>query len=189
MKKRQGLYWLSGGVLCLITLFLAGKLLLNMEQKTEAIAQEQLKSIVLEKYPGNVIDEHIENDTYAVDLERETGTYKILVNTNTGAVISLKKTGQPTTSVNEDTSSSQPKDDSKTEDKGNTAAEPVKKLTNEEAIQIALEQISGQLDDIELESVDGVSYYFVEIEHNNGSEAEVQINAITGEIKSVIWDD
>ena len=189
MKKKNGLYWLVGGILCLITIFLVGRLWLNTEQKTEAMTQEELKSIVLEKYPGHIIDEQIEHDMYAVDLERETGTYKILVNMHTGEVMSLKKSDQPTASVNEETSSSQPKDDPQTEEQENTASEPVNKLTNEEAIQIALQQVSGQLDDLELEIVEGVSYFFVEIEHNNGSEAEVQINAITGEIKSVIWDD
>jgi uncharacterized membrane protein YkoI len=45
------------------------------------------------------------------------------------------------------------------------------------------------LDDIEAKNIDGIVYYLVDIEANDGREATVEINAITGEITTLTWDD
>lgn len=62
-------------------------------------------------------------------------------------------------------------------------------ITEHEAIQIALKQVKGQLNDIELETDDNLPYYLVEIDTNDEREATVQIHAITGEVLSITWDD
>ena len=35
----------------------------------------------------------------------------------------------------------------------------------------------------------GLTYYFVEIEQANDQEATVQINAISGKVMTITWDD
>ncbi|MDZ5712963.1 PepSY domain-containing protein [Jeotgalibacillus haloalkalitolerans] len=66
--------------------------------------------------------------------------------------------------------------------------EPARILSEQEAIDIALGTVSGEVDDVDLEQQDGVPYFLIEIETEEG-DATVQINAISGEIMSTIWDD
>lgn len=61
-------------------------------------------------------------------------------------------------------------------------------LTFEEAKEIALSEQDGYIDDIELETDDGYTYYEVEIE-NRDAEYDIYIDAYTGEILKVETDD
>lgn len=67
--------------------------------------------------------------------------------------------------------------------------EPAKRLTENDAVQIARTQVQGELDDIWLETESDQPYYLVKIETNDDREAIVQIHAITGDVMSVAWDD
>ena len=67
--------------------------------------------------------------------------------------------------------------------------EPAKRLTENDAVQIARTQVQGELDDIWLETESDQPYYLVKIETNDDREATVQIHAITGDVKTVAWDD
>ncbi|OJH19589.1 PepSY domain-containing protein [Heyndrickxia sp. FSL K6-6286] len=66
---------------------------------------------------------------------------------------------------------------------------PNKRLSEQEAIKIALKQVQGEVDDVDFDTIDSMPYYFVQIETADNYEAEIQIHAITGEVKSVTWDD
>gem|GEM_PF-6404984 len=65
-------------------------------------------------------------------------------------------------------------------------------LTEQQAIQIALRQLKGEVDDVDfIKTTDG-GYYLVEIEidvDDGPDEATYQIHAISGKIMSVTWDD
>lgn len=69
------------------------------------------------------------------------------------------------------------------------AKEQATRLTKEEAIKIALENVNGKVDDVDLEHSGGLTYYLVEIEQANDQEATVQINAISGKVMTITWDD
>ena len=48
----------------------------------------------------------------------------------------------------------------------------------------------GVVDDVDEETINGIAYYFVEVESSsNDREATIEINAITREVKSITWDD
>ncbi|WP_286230885.1 PepSY domain-containing protein [Neobacillus mesonae] len=66
---------------------------------------------------------------------------------------------------------------------------PTVKVSEAEASKIALKQVKGKVDDIELEESGGTSYYLVDIDTEDDREATIQIHAITGEVLSVTWDD
>lgn len=66
---------------------------------------------------------------------------------------------------------------------------PTKKLTENEAVNIAIQQVTGNVDEVDYEIKDNMPYYFVKIETNDDEEAIIQIHAITGEVKSITWDD
>jgi uncharacterized membrane protein YkoI len=71
----------------------------------------------------------------------------------------------------------------------NPSVESNKIITIEQATAIATKHVNGIVDDIELRKLSKESYYLVEIDTVNGREVVVQVNAITGIIMSVIWDD
>ncbi|WP_410768923.1 PepSY domain-containing protein [Fontibacillus sp. BL9] len=63
-------------------------------------------------------------------------------------------------------------------------------LTESEASELALAEIPGEVDDVELRGVDsGTPYYLVDIDLVDGREATVEINAISGVIRTVTWDE
>jgi uncharacterized membrane protein YkoI len=64
-----------------------------------------------------------------------------------------------------------------------------KRLTIEEANNLALKEVPGVVDDVDEELINGISHYFVKIESPNDREAIVEINTITGEVASITWDD
>lgn len=70
----------------------------------------------------------------------------------------------------------------------------VPRITANEAAIIAVNEVGGEVDDIELEEINGSYYYLVEIEFEDEDddddlEAVVQIDSITGDVLSVTWDD
>ncbi|MCQ6274472.1 PepSY domain-containing protein [Bacillus sp. V3B] len=67
--------------------------------------------------------------------------------------------------------------------------ESPKRLTEQDAIALALQQVPGVVEDVDVETINGVGYYFVEVETIDDREATIEINAITGEVKSLTWDD
>ncbi|MGF9699506.1 MULTISPECIES: PepSY domain-containing protein [Paenibacillus] len=76
------------------------------------------------------------------------------------------------------------------------ASEPAKEddpprfLSEKEAEQKALARVPGEVDDTELRGTNsGNPYYLVEIDLEDGREAIVQVNAISGAIRSVTWDE
>lgn len=62
-------------------------------------------------------------------------------------------------------------------------------LTSEQAGEIALQKVAGTIDDIEYGDEEEAGSYLVDINAENGEEATVRINAISGEILSISWDD
>lgn len=63
-------------------------------------------------------------------------------------------------------------------------------LTDAEASKRALAKVPGVVDDVDLRDTDsGIPYYLIEIDLKDGREATVEVNAISGAIRSVTWDD
>ncbi|PYZ98118.1 hypothetical protein CR205_05850 [Alteribacter lacisalsi] len=63
-------------------------------------------------------------------------------------------------------------------------------ISEQEAINIALNEFQGEVDDVDLEQKDGRLVYEIEIENDStGIEADFIIDAYTGEILSIEYDD
>ena len=62
-------------------------------------------------------------------------------------------------------------------------------LSEEQAIEIALAEVGGELQEAELEREDGMSVFEIEILTADGTEVEVEINAETGEILEIDEED
>lgn len=61
-------------------------------------------------------------------------------------------------------------------------------ITEQQAVQIALEQLKGEVDSVDFEETSEGGYYLVEIETQD-DEATFQIHAVSGKVLSVTWDD
>ncbi|WP_052476505.1 PepSY domain-containing protein [Cohnella kolymensis] len=62
-------------------------------------------------------------------------------------------------------------------------------LTAADASLLAAKQVKGTVKDVDLRQTKAGAYYLVEIRGGKEKKAVVQINAITGAIMSVTWDD
>ena len=60
-----------------------------------------------------------------------------------------------------------------------------KKANRRTGKNAALKEVPGKWIISEAKNVNGISYYLVEIEANDGREATVEINAITGKINTL----
>ena len=61
-------------------------------------------------------------------------------------------------------------------------------MTEEQVIAIALEEVPGEVQDVELETEDGMQVYEIEILTADGLEMEVEIAAATGDVLEIEAD-
>lgn len=104
-----------------------------------------------------------------------------------------KKEDTPKTSIekkekSEEQSNSETKDKQVSEKKPKKEKEKKTVISRDEAIEIALAQFSGEVDDVDLEEEDGRLIYEIEIERDD-QEAEIEIDAYTGEVIVMEIDD
>ncbi|MEH7254205.1 PepSY domain-containing protein [Neobacillus niacini] len=130
------------------------------------LSEEDIKKIVLTAVNGSLVSlEKINNNqefSYKAIVNGADKQTTIVVDAFSGTILS-----STTTVINQ----------------------PPKRLTENEAVQIASTRVQGEVDDIWLETENNQTYYFVKIETKDDREATVQIHAITGEVKTVTWDD
>ncbi|WP_404358173.1 PepSY domain-containing protein [Cytobacillus firmus] len=165
MKRGEGFYQIklseNGGE---ILSFEQKDRILNGEQKQ--LGEEKIKEIIQAEESGELLSlkrvTHKEKSAFEAIVQKDEEKIKITVDALNGEI--LFRTADET-------------------------EVPVRNLTEDEAIQIAIKNEPGEVDDISFEETDSGSYYLVEIEKDDGREAAVQIHAITGTVMSVTWDD
>lgn len=141
---------------------------------------------------------------YDIDLENGEKLYDLTLNGNTGEVISLKESNRTVTSPNTDQSQAsvddqqqdenkKTADDQQQSDKEQTApsqkqaSQAEVKITMDEAIKIATDEVGGSVTDAEFDEEDGLPVYELELKTAD-DEAEVVINAQSGEIITIAYD-
>lgn len=191
MKKKW--IWLTGVILLVVCLVLW----LAPSISAKDLTEEEANSVVLEKYPGDIIKTTKSEREYQIELKLETGVYVIKIDAKSGEVKSLEQTEKAEIPVQEALPLS-PKEENEPiiEDKVPTK-EPteISVISIEEAMDIAAKHLKGtaDVDDSEFHQIPGQTpYYLVEVDIENGDddrEATVQVDAYTGEVKTVNWDD
>lgn len=151
----------------------------------QIMSKEEIKKLVQEQQSGDMQELQLVKrgkvDIYeaVVENENEFTTYEI--DAFTGKMLSVTKVEKERT---------KPDDGKNLTDHGEQSKTTIpKQISEQQAIQIALQKVSGVVDDVDLEVEDGLSFYLVEIERVDGQEAVVQINSVTGEVMSIVWDD
>ncbi|MDG0053739.1 PepSY domain-containing protein [Paenibacillus sp. P2(2022)] len=144
---------------------------------------------VLHQYPGEVLESQRLDNFYVIKLERTKGKYVIKVNAYDGVIQSIKRTQMYTDAKQEP--QDPPPGSSQPSDKSNPVHKPDPVslvITENEAAKLAAKAVNGTSDDIELHRNDKGLYYLVEVEIQDGREAVVQINAVSGSIDSITWE-
>ncbi|MDG5471228.1 PepSY domain-containing protein [Jeotgalibacillus sp. ET6] len=167
-------------VVVLTILIWQGATLLQNEQTVSA---EEVQRKVEQQYKGEITAIERSEDRYLVSITLETGSYELVVAEDGGRILGMERVSE-----------SRPEDDPPTseEDPASDPAEPKdadQPITRDQAVDIAKDQVEGTVDDVDYESDEEGSYFLVEIERSDELEATVQVNAITGEIMSVSWED
>ncbi|KKK39480.1 hypothetical protein WQ57_03960 [Mesobacillus campisalis] len=165
----------------------------SAEPLTEAEAATKVKEL----YPGEIVDLSKQQDRYLIAIKNDTGIYKVEIDSITGEIASMKQTEehtppQPERSEQEPEKTPQPENTPDASEPPNNeppSKSPANQITQVEAASIALERFGGEIDDIELEQYNGISFYLVEIETGDGREVTVHVNAISGEVDTFTWDD
>ncbi|MGD7043035.1 PepSY domain-containing protein [Jeotgalibacillus proteolyticus] len=168
------------GVAVLTILIWQGAMLLQNEQTVSA---EEVQQKVEQQYKGEITAIERSEDRYLVSMTLETGSYELLVAEDDGSILGMERVSESRPEKDPPTSEEEPASNTK---EPKDSDQPI---TQDQAVNIAMEQIEGTVDDVEYESDEDGSYFLVEIERSDELEATVQINAITGEIMSVSWED
>lgn len=136
---------------------------------------------IARQYSGTVIKSDEQNGlfTYTIEVPAQ-GAYELSVNPETGEVVDMNRSLEEEASAGEELELSK---------EHSFSREEAKPLTPEEAGQIALAKVPGVIDDIELGDEEETGFYIVDIDAENGEEATVQVNTVSGEIASISWDD
>ncbi|WP_053365949.1 PepSY domain-containing protein [Bacillus sp. FJAT-27245] len=136
------------------------------EGPTSVLSEDEIKKIILSKAGRELIS----------FKKTESGGRPVFV-----AVV--RDTDQNTTTVSVDAETGEVLSEK------TTPANPPTRLTEKKAIAIAQKEVKGKLDDVDLETENGQTFYLIEIKTSDDREATVQIHAITGAVMSVTWDD
>ncbi len=147
----------------MIALLVAGLLGVGAVAITQAndVTLEEAKEIALAEVGGEIISYEADDDEYTFEILSDDVLYDVEVSANTGKITDIEVETSNTANTN------------------NTVT-----ITREEAKEIALAEVSGTIDDIDLEN--GV--YEVDID-DGLDEYTVYIDATTGEVLRTVADD
>ncbi|OEH53558.1 hypothetical protein AQ616_13770 [Oceanobacillus sp. E9] len=168
------------------------------------LSQAEIKKLVEEQYPGNQNEPNLQlkdgEPVYQVEVQQENGSYEVLLDGNTGKVLDIYQTEAekaenvepddnnnttPDENSNKDNDQDgqQNNDDTDKADKDEPSSEQGNNaiISSDEAKEIALQQFSGTVSELELDEDDGTMIYEIEIVDGN-KEANIEINAYTGNV-------
>ena len=136
----------------------------------EVLSEEEIRKVIAKEYEDEIerisLNKKSDAPFYEVEAVKNQVLVKVKVDAITGGIISAEP--QEATSNNA-------------------------LISREQAIEIALGQLNGEVEDVEFEQTDDGGFYLIEIEQDNDEgddvEAVIQIHAITGEVITVDWDD
>ncbi|MEE3807905.1 MULTISPECIES: PepSY domain-containing protein [Lysinibacillus] len=127
------------------------------------LTEKQIRQMVKQEY-GDVESVMLTDSIYTVRVKKDSKQKEITLDGYSGEVLSEKMVEPQEQSVEG----------------------PI--ITEQQAVQIALEQLKGEVDSVDFEETSEGGYYLVEIETQD-DEATFQIHAVSGKVLSVTWDD
>jgi len=141
------------------------KQLKSYQKPNEKNAELQAEEVAVKKVKGTVIQKKEKSDRFIFTIQSKKELYQVDVEKDTFKVIEAEKK-KPT-----------------------SKEKKLTKITVEEAIQIALKEVGGTVDDADLETFSGMLVFEVELDLPDGREAEVLVNAYTGDIEGITYEN
>jgi hypothetical protein len=162
---------------------------------TLAAAEE----VVLGQYSGEIVGSKPLGEGYAIQLRSTQGLYELTVEpAGIAAIRTLERYGIEEGGASPEPGSPEPSlsppptatpKPTPPPPASSPSTNPSILITEQKATELALGKIAGRVKDIDMEQEGGKWYYLVEIESKDGREADVQLNAASGKVVSVTWDD
>ena len=147
--------------------------------KQAKVTEEAAIKIALEQIPGTVEEVELEDENgtivYEIEIRAEDGTeQEVEIDATTGEVVKVEA-----------------EDDEEEGDDEQSQAELAKqaKVTEEAAIETALGQVPGTVEEIKLEVEDGKIVYDIDVIAEDGTKQEVKVDATTGKVVKVEHED
>jgi uncharacterized membrane protein YkoI len=157
------------------------------------LTEEDISQIVEQQYPGEITELELEKEgdrvVYEVEVAGESKEYDMELDGNTGEVLEIRE--KEITSKSNETADeretveieeSNEKDVKATEKNNEQPADNNDILTVAQVKEIALNEFPGVIKELELDKDDGHLKYEIDIKNENREEAELDIDAYTGEI-------
>lgn len=206
MNKKR---WITISAAVLAIVFGFGVYQSSASQDEPKLSSEDIENLVMEQYPGKITEMELEKDhnkvVYEVEVEVKDKEYDLELDGNTGEVLKLKekiispKKSKETTDDNkskkivieekDDDDVVEGKETAKENNTNNKTAKDKNTVIDvKEASNIALKEFSGTITSVDLDEDDGRLIYEIEIDKGH-QEAEIEIDAYTGEILVIDIDD
>ncbi|MDV2582332.1 PepSY domain-containing protein [Alkalibacillus haloalkaliphilus] len=134
------------------------------EEEPTILSYDEITSIALSEQEGNITELNlIDEDEFYFQLiiEDDEMVYEMVIDAYEGTVISLQSEAKTPDTV----------------------------VSEEEAVEIVLSEIEGDVTYVELREIEGSLYYFMTVVMNEEEQAIAQVNAFSGEIHSVAWEE
>jgi len=167
---------------------------LNASQTEVELSRDEISNIVTDQYPGEITElELADNGNYKVEVQTQSKTYQLSVDGQSGEVLALNETSDPSAKNQETAEQDNPNTNNQeeTEQEGinenNNRPNNHAKISADTAKEIALNEFSGTIAELELDEEDERLIYEIEME-NNEDEATIEIDAYTGEVIMVEID-
>jgi uncharacterized membrane protein YkoI len=147
-----------------------------------SLSEDKVSQMIVEKYGGTIKKISPDQENYKLTLAKDQILYDIIVNRQTGKVVSFVK---QSSAVADDSRQSESKEPQKGHQPTTSVDTPI---TIEKAEELALEKVSGMITSTDLDEEDGQLVYEVDIDQSKNKKAEVIINAYSGKIESITFE-
>lgn len=139
-------------------------------EQPKVLSEEEIRKVIVKEYKDGIesisLNEKSDAPFYEVEAVKNQQLVKVSVDAITGKVTSAEPQVPTTNNV---------------------------LISRERAIEIALGQLNGEVEEVEFHQTDDGGFYLIEIEQDNEEsddlEAIIQIHAITEKVISVDWDN
>ena len=168
MKRKMWISIGAGAIVLVILFFVIGKVFTPDSSLASELTEQEAKEIAKERYSGTVKGISQKADQYIIELERETGIYELQINANTGEVSSLKRLKEAI----------QKKEDTETESE---RLPKVETLSEEQIKELALKQVNGKIDSLQLVK-EGEQQVYQVIVSDQTAKNKLSLDAYTGDV-------
>jgi uncharacterized membrane protein YkoI len=165
----------------------------NASEGEPKLTEEDISQLVEQQYPGEITELEIgdkgDKAVYEVKVAGESKEYNMELDGNSGEVLEIREkeiAAKPNETDDEketaETGQSDEKNDKATENSNKQSDDHHGILTVAQVREMALNEFPGVIKELELDKDDGHLKYEIEIKNENKEEAELDIDAYTGEI-------